>query len=452
MEFQVEELSPVKKKVNVQVPAEEVNAALGTTIAFMKKDLKLSGFRKGKVPNSVVESRFKKDIYEQTGKDLLNVHFNEILNKMEVQPVSELNVDAPKDLQKDEDFHYSFSFEIMPEIDLPEYHGLKVSQKKVQVPDDFIDRYIGEIQKQQSRLEIVGENRAPQDGDIAVIDFATYKDGQLLEDYQATNFELPIGQGQSLKEVEDLIKRLKPGESELADITFPEDFINSSLAGQAVQIWARVNVVKERKLPDVDDEFASQAGYESMDKMRQGIAQNLHSYLQNMERSKAQKELLSKLSSKVEVDLPETMVTNQINNMLDMKRNRLESQGKSLESEGTIEELTDKLRPEAEELVKEHLILLAIAKKEDLTVSDQEVEQKIYRIALNSGQDPKELKDHYEKNNLMFALRDSILADKAMEQVYNYAEIEEVEEEASPETEEDVAESKDQPGSESMTT
>ncbi len=444
MEFQVEELSPVKKKVNVQVPAEEVNAALETTIAFMKKDLKLSGFRKGKVPNSVVESRFKKDIYEQAGKDLLNVHFNEILNKMEVQPVSELNLDAPKDLKKDEDFNYSFSFEIMPEIDLPEYHGLKVTQKRVKVPDDFVENYIREMQKQKSRLELVSEDRKPQDGDVVVIDFATYKDGQLLEDYQANNFELPIGEGQSLQEVEDLIKRLKPGESEEADITFPNDFINSNLAGQTLKMWARLNVIKERKLPEVDEELATQSGYESVEKMREGIAQNIQIYLQNMEKSKAQKELLNQLSSQVDVVLPETMVNNQINNMLDMKRSRMERQGKSLESEGTEEELKEKNRPEAKELVKQHLILLAIAKKEDLTVADQEVEQHIYRTALNSGQDPKELKESYEKNNLMFALRDSLLADKAMDKVYNYAEIEEVDEGTSLENDQDSAGTKDQ--------
>jgi trigger factor len=428
MEYQVEELSPVKKKVNVQVSAEEVNAALEATIAFMKKDLKLSGFRKGKIPSSVVESRFKKDIYEQTARDLLNVHFNEVLNNLGVQPVSELDVDTEQNLQKNAAFHYSFSFEMLPEIELPEYHGLKITQQKIQVPEPVVDKAIHRIQKENSQLEFVNEERTPQDGDVAVIDFATYKDGELLKDFQAKDFELPIGEGQTLKDFEDMVKRLKQGESDQADITLPEDFINSDIAGQTVQMWARVNVIKQRKLPEVDEELAQKVGgYESVAKMREAITQNFYDYFQNMEKSGAQKKMVDQLASMVDVALPETMISNQIQSMLEMKQSRLERQGKSLESEGPIEEIQQKLRPEAEELVKAHLILLAIAKKQELEVTNQEVEQHIYRLAIQSGQDPKQLRDSYEKNNLMFALRDSLLADKAMEYVYNQAEIEEVE-------------------------
>jgi trigger factor len=277
MEYQVEELSPVKKKVNVQVSAEEVNAALEATIAFMKKDLKLSGFRKGKIPSSVVESRFKKDIYEQTARDLLNVHFNEVLNNLGVQPVSELDVDTEQNLQKNAAFHYSFSFEMLPEIELPEYHGLKITQQKIQVPEPVVDKAIHRIQKENSQLEFVNEERTPQDGDVAVIDFATYKDGELLKDFQAKDFELPIGEGQTLKDFEDMVKRLKQGESDQADITLPEDFINSDIAGQTVQMWARVNVIKQRKLPEVDEELAQKVGgYESVAKMREAITQNFY--------------------------------------------------------------------------------------------------------------------------------------------------------------------------------
>jgi len=426
MEYQVEDLSPVKKKVSVQVPAEEVNAALDTTIALQKKDLKLSGFRKGKVPSSLVESRFKKEIYEQTERDLLNVHFNQIFGELGVQPLAGFNLDNPG-LERDQDLNYSLSFEIKPSIDLPEYHGLKATQNKVEVTEAQVDRVISQIQHNYSELELTDEDRQPTDGDVAVIEFAAYENGEPLENIKSDSFELPLGEGQSLEDFEAIVKKLRPGQQTTEPITFPEDFINQELSGKTVDMQIELKVIKTRKLPEVDDELAEKMGAGSVQEMRERIAENLKSYRQNMEKSVTQKQLIDQLLSQVEVALPESLVESQLEYLMNSKREQLERQGKSLESLGSEEELREKYRPEAEENVKSQLVLLEVANREDLSVSNQEIEQQIMRMAINNGQDPQQLKKYYEENNLMFALRDSILADKAMEKIYEYAQIEEVE-------------------------
>jgi trigger factor len=426
MEYQVQELSPVKKKVQVQVPAEEVNAALEATIAFFGKDLKISGFRKGKVPSSVVESKFKKDIYQQAAQDLLNVHFSQVFGELGVEPLSGINVEEMGQMERDQDFNYSFNFEIKPEIELPEYHGLQATQRTVEVTPNMVENMLSRLQREQGELVLSQEDRPPQDGEVAVISFAAYKDGQPLPGVQSDNLELPLGEGQALQEFEDIVKGLQPGQTGQGEITFPQDFLNQDLAGQTAEVESTLKVIKQRKLPELDEDFAAKLGFENMQQVREAVQERFKNYFERIERSNTQKRLLDQIASQVQVDLPESMLESQLERMLEQKRSKLEQQGKSLEAEGTEQEIKEKMKPEAEEMVKAHLILLEVARREELSVSNQEVEQHLYQMAMESGEDPKQLKDYYEQNNMMFALRDSLLADKAMEMIYEQAQIEEV--------------------------
>jgi len=427
MEYQVEEVSPVQKKVHVTVPAEEVNAALNTTVALFKKDLKLSGFRKGKAPAELVEGRFQNEVSDQAKKDLLNVHFNQIFSELGVEPTAGLNVDdgqAP--MKRDQDFHYSIDFEVRPEVELPEYHGLRVQERNAEVGQEQVDSMIHQLQRASSSLQVVKEQRSPQDGDVAVVDFQVYENGEPLENFQSSGFELPLGQGQALEDFEAVVKELSPGERTRKPITFPEDFINEDLAGKTVEMDVQLNVVKEYALPEVDEDLAAKVGAESVQELRDKLSENMGKYQENMEKSRAQKQLLDQLSPRVEVTVPPSMAESQLNYLLERKREQMEQQGKSLESLGSEQEFREQLRPEAEENVKKQLILLEIAKREEITVSDQEVERQVQRLAQENGQDPQQLRQYYEQNNLMYALRDSLLADKAMDRLYQHAEVEKV--------------------------
>ena len=427
MEYQVEDISPVKKRITVQTSAEEVNAALGAAVAIFKKDLKMDGFRQGKVPSSVVESKFRKEIADQATRDLLNVHFSQIFGELGIEPVTGIDMDGEAQLVRDEDMTYSFSFEYIPELDLPEYNGLKTTQKKVEINEEMVESALERIQRENSSLELVKDERKPQDGDVAIIDFVAYQDGEPLSNLQAKGFELPLGEGQALESFESIIKELSPGQTGQGDVTFPPDFLNQELAGSTVSMEVTLNVIKERILPEADDDLADKLGFNSIDEVREHIRKAFADRMEKMEKSAAQKRLLDQILASVEVPVPQSMVDSQVERMLESKRSSLEKQGKSLDSEGGEQAVRDTLLPEAEEMVKSHVVLLAIAKREGLTVSNDEVEMHLYRLAINSGQDPQELKKYYEQNNLMFALRDSLLADKAMDRIYENAVIEEQE-------------------------
>ena len=424
MEYKIEELSAVKKQVNVTVPAEEVNASIGATIAIYRKDADIKGFRKGKVPGSIIESKFRKQIYGEATNDLVNYHINDILNQAGIAPLNRIDVDA-KELVKDEEFTYSFSFEVAPAIELPEYTGLAVEEEEAVMAGNEVDDVIQRIRENAAKLVIVEDVRKAQDGDVAVIDFEASQDGEPVEGIAAQNFELPLGQGGALVDFEALIKELAPGESGEKEITFPEDFLNETLAGKTVLMKASLHALKTKKLPEIDNDLAQLAGgYDTVEQMREMIEKSYLESRRNLTRSDAQKKLLDGLKADIEFELPPSMVESNIDQMMQDFVSKLEQQGKSVASLGkTPEEMREEYRPRAEDIVKSQLFLLAVADKEEIEVTPQEVDLVLQKMAASSGYDFNAIKDYYEQHNLMIPLRDKVRADKAMDFIYEKAEV-----------------------------
>lgn len=427
MEYKVEEISPVERKIVVDIPVEEVNASITATVALYKTSVDIKGFRKGKVPSSLIESRFRDKIYQEATGDLINYQLNEILGETKLQPLSRLDVDA-KELVRGESFTYTVSFEVAPDFELPEYGKLEVEQEAVEVDTKEIEDVIERIRTNLAELKDVEEDRVAQDGDVAIINFNAWQEDKALDEIKADNFQLPLGDGQALEGFEDIVTKLKKGENGEGDITFPEDFINKDFAGQTVTMRVKLVNLKQRILPEVDDEFAKKAGgFPSVEKMREAIESSYMTSRKNLVKAAAEKKLLDGLMEKTDFMLPPALVEENIDRMiLDLKA-RVESQGRRIETLGkTPEELREEYKPKSEELVRTQLFLLAVAKKEELKVENQEVDTYIYQEALRQRQDPETLRRQYEDNNLMFALRDRLLADKAMELIYSQAEVKEV--------------------------
>ncbi|WP_461210525.1 trigger factor [Desulfocurvus sp. DL9XJH121] len=428
MEYKVEEKSPVERTVTVTVPVDEANAAIGATIAIYRTSADFKGFRKGKAPSQIVESRFRAQIYEEATSDLVNYHLNEILGELGVQPLSRLDVDAGL-LKRDEEFVYTVSFEVAPDIDLPQYEGLEVDQEKPEIAAEEIDSVVERIRGNMAEMVKVEEDRTPEDGDVVVISFNAWQDGKAIDEIKAQNFQLVLGEGQSLPQFEDMVKKLKAGEKGEEDVTFPEDFINKDFAGQTVTMRVTLHEIQKKVLPEVNDDFAIKAGgFSDVETMRKAIE---HSYLEsrkNLVKAAAQKKLMDGLLDGLDFPLPPAMVQEHVERLAQDYVQRLEQQGRRLDATGkTLEDLRAESLPMAEELVRTQLLLLAIATKEGLTVSPEEVDMHIQREAIQTRQDPEAVRRFYEEHNLMFALKDRLLCDKAMEMIYSKAKVNEVE-------------------------
>ena len=428
MEHITEDLSPVKKKITVTVPVEEVEAALAATLAIYRTSVQLDGFRKGKVPVSIIEKRFHEQVYREATTDLVNVHINEILGELKTSPVSRIDFDGGE-LERDREFVYSISFEVMPEFEVPVYEGLEVEEEEPEVNEDEINAVVDRVRSNMAEIITVGEDRNPADGDIVVIDFeARDEKGEVIPGIKADNFQLNLGDGQTLVDFETLIKSMKAGEEKEGPVSFPADFFNAEFAGRTVTMKVKVHAVKERKLPELNDDFAKKAGgFASIDVLRKSVRESYMQSRTELNKSAAQKKLLDSLLKLVDFPVPDSLLESNINMILGDMQSRLERQGKGLDALGkTAEALREEVKPEAEMRAKAHVLLMAVARKKEFSVSDQEVDLQLRRMAMQSGQDYKALKDYYTENNLLFGLRDRILADKAMDEIYDKAVVKKV--------------------------
>ena len=428
MEYNVEELSPVKRKITVQVPAEEANAAIQTTIALYRMQADVKGFRKGKVPSTVVESKYRKQVYGEATTDLINYQINEIMSGLSIQPMSRIDVDA-KELVRDEDFTYAIEFEVAPKLDLPEYKGLEVEEVKAVVTAEEIAEVEGRILHNNAEVKVIEDVRPPKDGEVAVVSFGAYQGEDIVEGIQAENFDLVLGEGQSLPEFEALVKTLSTGESGETDVTFPEDFINENLAGQTVTMKCKLHSVKERITPEMSDEVAKKAGFNDVETMRKGIEESYSGQRKQMNKSAAQSQLLSTIIEGIEeFPLPPAMVEDRIDRLIQDLEYKLDRQGKGLQSLGkTPQQMRDEFKAEAEATVKSEIFLLAVAAEESLEISPEEIEATLTQLAVQTRQPLHELKKYYEDNNLIVPLKDRLLCDKASELIYDAANVKEIE-------------------------
>ncbi len=426
MDYNVTDISPVETKIDVNIPVEEVNAALAVTTAMYRQNLDLRGFRKGKVPSSIVEAKYRKQIMRESANDLMNVHINEIMSTLKYLAIAKLDINPVElELEKDQPLSYSISFEHAPVIELPEYKGLAVDEEEAQASEEEIAQVLERIRNNLADLKPILTDRMPADGDVVVVSFHAEENGVTVPGIRAENFQLSLGEKQALPEFEELVKNTMPGQTATSKVTFPDDFLNASLAGKTVDMTITVHIIKERQLPPLDDELAKKAGnFENLEKMRQAISMSYVQSRQQLYKAAAQKQLLDQLIGNLEIPLPPSLVAEQLENLIASAQDKLERMGKAPEAVGnTREELEKEYAPKASEMVKSQLFLLNLAEKEGIETTPQEMDGYFTQVASRTGQDLLAVKQHYEQNNLIIPVRDKILADKAMDFIYSHATV-----------------------------
>ncbi|MDL2272193.1 trigger factor [Desulfovibrio sp. OttesenSCG-928-I05] len=432
MKYTVEELSPVKKKVQVEVPAAEVDAVLNQSVNRYRASVALPGFRKGKAPMGMVEKRFAQDIYKEATESLLQENIGEVLKELDMEPIAGLNLDgAEEPLKRGSDYSYAFIFEVMPTFDLPEYNGIAVEEEKAVVTDEEIDSVIDRVRRNMGTREEVTEKRLPAEGDVVSMDFeGTDEEGNVLDGVSGKNFQVTIGEKQVIPDFEALVLTIMPGETKEGDVVFPEDYHSANLAGKTVRMKITVNSLATMKLPEINDDFAKLLGaFESVDDMRENIRNSYMNNRKELSKSKAQSLLLEGLLEKVEFPLPEGLVDRYTGNILADRFGRMQRGGLDMNEldKETVDGWREEAKTEAEKYARTQIFLLSIAKKEAFEVSPQEMEAALRQIAAQGNHDFNTLYEHYVRNNLLGSLRDRLLADKAMDFIYEKAEIKEVE-------------------------
>lgn len=424
MDFVVEALNPTRTKIALTFSPADVDAAITKAVNATRRDLSLPGFRKGKVPPAVVERRYGDELLTRATEEAINAAVREVMESKGLEPFSRIEMDAKGSFARGTDYACSLSFDVLPTIDFPTYEGLPVEQFKVVVDDADVDSILNRVRDNFAIPKDVEETRLPTDGDLVDVDYDGFENGEPVKDVSGTHFTLVLGEKQAIADFEALVRTILPGETKEGAVTFPEDYGHKDLAGKTVTMRVKVNSIKTRELPEIDDALAAKTGHETLEKLREAIRTHTTEERSNNAKGMAMRKLLDIMLDNLDVPLPESMVQTQIRRLHEEKVAPLRRSGQ------TVPELSDEdrltLRGAVEAAVRPDVFLIALGKREKLVVSDQELEMHIYSMASRAGQDYRQMSDFYHRSGLAHELRDRILADKAMEHVYSKAVITEV--------------------------
>jgi len=428
MQINVESLSPIKKKINFKIPAQQVSAEVDKAYAEIRKHAALKGFRKGKVPMGLIEKHYGDKMADDVLKSLVNDTYFKALTEQGIDPVSYPTIESDP-LKPGEPFNYSATVEVFPEIAVKDYLGLEVVKEKLVQDDAAVTARLKEMQESLSQLGPAPEGHAAQMGDFVVFDFLGSLDGIPFEGGEAEDFELELGSGRFIPGFEEQLVGMNAGSKGTVKVAFPEKYGSELLAGKPAEFAVTVKEIKVKELPELNDEFAKEFGeFENLDELKLKLAELQQAQEERRVETELRERVIKGLVEKNPLEVPEVMVDRQVAMMLENSKQRLASQRLSLEMMGLTDDgYKAQFREVAREQVKGSLLLEAVADKETLEVTDADIARQVAEIAAGTKQDPANVANLYQTNqrakeNLTAQLRE----DKAIQFLLGHAKVTEL--------------------------
>ena len=414
MKSAVENLSPTRAKLTVEVPFEELKPSLDAAYKAIAQQINVPGFRRGKVPPQVIDRQVGRGaVLNEAVNDILPKKYAEALQEAELEPLAQPEVEVTK-LDDNELLEFTAEVDVKPTIDLPDYAGLEAEVDDAVVTDEDYDQQIQAMRERFGTLSDV--ERPAQDGDFVTIDLVATQDGEPVEGAEVSGMSYQVGRGGMLDGLDEALTGLSAGEEK----TFTSQLVGGDLVGQDVDVTVKVSQVQEQELPELDDDFAQMASeFDTLAELEADVRERLANGKRLEQAAAARDAVLEALLEKVEVPLPETMVTEELNARRQSMEQQLAMAGltmeKYLEDEGqTIEEFEADLERRVRDAVAAQFLLDEIAKKEEFGIEQQELTEHMLRRAQQSGQDPQEFVNHMFEHNHVPELVQEILRGKAL--------------------------------------
>jgi trigger factor len=415
---------PAAHSVDVVVAPERVRKAFDRAYRDLAKQVQLKGFRRGKVPRPVLERHYGPSVAEQLEHSLVADTIGEAIRQAGLEPVAEPAVDAtpPK---ADAEFHYTLRVEVKPEIQLPDTKGLPALRPAVDVSDDEVAERLEALRQRNAPLVEEPEGTALAEGLAATIDFVGRIDGAAFEGGSGQGVELSIGSGQFIPGFEEQLVGSCAGDDVAVNVTFPETYGNADLAGKHAVFACHVVAVKQRKVAELDDEFAKDMGdFETLDALRDRIRSDLMAAQERESKQVLRKSLMDALIERSDFEVPAGMVDRQLERQLQSAHQRLHGQIPDEAIGPQLAQWREQWRESAEREVREYLLLEAVAKSQQLEVAEAEVEAKIEEMASEQGIDAAVLRQAYGGDDLNRAMRAQLRDEKALAFLVDEARIE----------------------------
>lgn len=417
-------------KFKIEFSQEEFKEALNKAYLDNRERFSIDGFRKGKAPRKVIESHYGKDIfYDEALNALLEKNYFDAVKEMELDVIAQPLIESPV-VNIGEPVEIAGSVEIFPEIEVKNYKGIELEKFETKIGDAEVEEELKNVQKKQARMETV-EDRKSENSDTVIIDFEGSVDGEVFAGGAAENHELKLGSGQFIPGFEEQLIGKEAGEEVDVTVTFPEEYHAEELAGKEAVFKCKVHEIKVEILPEIDDELASDVSeFETLEEYKKDIQKKLQKEASERDIAMMKDSAIEKLNNENNIEAPQIMVKNELDNMIyDMNQN-LASQGLSLKQYmdwmgKTIDEVKEDARPEAERRVKTRILLKNIIRIENLTVSDEEANQMLKEFANQYGMTENQIAEMTGEETLSY-FKEDVLTKKAIDLIYDNADFVEV--------------------------
>ena len=450
MSVQVENLEKNMVKLTIEVPAEELEKAIDAAYKKQKNQISIPGFRKGKVPRAMVEKMYGVEVfYEDAANTLMQQNYPSAVEESGVDIVSRPSIDVVQ-IEKGKPFIYTAEVAVRPEVTLGKYMGVTVTKIDTSVSDDEVAEAL-EQQRNNNARTISVTDRPVAVGDTAVIDFEGFVDGVAFEGGKGENHPLEIGSHSFIEGFEDQLVGHNAGEEVEVNVTFPEKYQAAELAGKPAVFKVKINEIKTKELPELNDEFAQDVSeFDTLAEYKEDLRKHLEVSKENDAKRAKEDEAIKKIIDKSTMELPDAMIDTQCENMINEFAQRISQSGLTMDqymqfSGMTIDGLKEQVRPEAITRIQSSLVLEQIAKEENIEVSDDEINAEVEKMAAQYGMEADKLKEYLgdaEKESMKRDLAITKAVDLIMENVKERAKAKtkkekEAEEEAAEETTEE---------------
>ena len=419
MSLQIEKLEHNMAKLTIEVGAEELEAALEKAYLKNKNSISVPGFRKGKVPRKMIEKMYGPAVfYEDAANALIPDAYDKALAECEEEIVSSPKIEVTE-IEAGKGMTFTAEVALKPEVTLGEYKGVEVKKAETDVTDDEVMAAIDKERESNARA-IVITDRPVKAGDETVIDFEGFVDGVAFDGGKGENYPLTIGSGAFIPGFEDGLIGANLNEDVEVNVTFPEDYQASELAGKAAVFKCVVKEIKEKELPELDDEFAAEVSeFDTLDEYKADVKKNLEERKVSDAKRAKMDAVIDAVIANATMDIPEAMITTTQRQIMDEYAQNMQAQGLSLEQYMKYtgldaDTLMDQLKPQAESRIKGRLVLEAVAKAENITASEEDFEAEVKTMAEAYGIEADKAKELLGENGKKSVLED-ICIKKAQE-------------------------------------
>lgn len=417
MNVKIEKQEKSKVVLEFTMSKEDFNKALDKAFAKNAKYFKVPGFRNGKVPRNVVEKVYGEGVlYESVIEDTVDEEYRKAIEENKFEPVSRPEMDV-KQIGKDKEFIYTVSFYEKPEAKVSKYKGLEIEKVNVKVSKEDVEAELESVRNKNAEVKSV-EDRKLQLNDISTIDFEGFVDGVAFEGGKGENFELTIGSGQFIPGFEDQLVGMEIGEEREIKVTFPEEYHAENLAGKDSTFKVKLISIKEKVLPELDDEFAKDVSeFETLEEYKKDLKAKVKERKENQAKNERESKAIDKLIENVEVEIPDSMIDHEVEHMLESFEQNLSYQGLTMEqyleyTNTKMDDFKESLKPNAIKDIKLRLALEFINNAENIVIEDKEIDEKIEELSKQYGStDSESLKQNENVRNYM---REKLVQDKTM--------------------------------------